>query len=130
MAILRAALAYWGMIFALGFVLGTMRVLWGAEALGETGFILIEVPLLLAASWFTTRWLVKRYQLSSVGAAASMGALAFALLMMAELALATALGGQTPGEWFAGLWPAPHLYGTLGQLAFGTMPVIARFSAR
>lgn len=126
MAILRAALAYWGMIFALGFILGTIRVLWGAEALGETNFILIEVPLLLTASWFAARWQAKRHRLR-IGAAASMGALACALLILAELALATTLGGQTPGEWFAALWAAPHLYGTLGQVAFGAMPVIVRF---
>ncbi|MBX7501512.1 hypothetical protein K3181_08660 [Qipengyuania sp. YG27] len=125
MTILRAALAYWAAIFALGFALGAMRVLWGAEALGETGFILVEVPVLLAASWFAARWLVRRHAVRSTGAAALMGALAFALLMGAELALATGPGGQTPGAWFAALWRAPHLYGTLGQVAFGLLPVVA-----
>lgn len=125
MAILRAAIIYWAAIFALGFVLGTLRVLWGAAAIGETAFILMEVPVMLAASWLAARWLVRRYKVPGLGAAAAMGGLSFALLMLAELALATGLGGMTPGEWFAGLWRVPHFYGTLGQMGYGVMPMLA-----
>ena len=56
-----------------------------------------------------------------------MGTLAFALLMGAGLPLARAmgLGRQTPGAWFAELWSLPHLYGAIGQVVFGAMPIIA-----
>ena len=124
MTILRAATAYWALIFALGFVLGTVRTLWGAEALGETTFILIEIPVMLTASWFAARWLLRRYAVQTLPAAAVTGTLAFVLLMGAELALAMGLSGQMPGAWFAGLWHPPNLYGTLGQVAFGAMPVL------
>ena len=123
MKVLPAALLYFAAIFGLGFLLGTVRVLWGAKALGETAFILIEVPVMLAASWLAARWLVRRFKVHSLTAAIAMGALAFALLMGAELLLATGISGQSPATWFAGLWHAPHLYGTLGQLAFGMMPL-------
>ena len=129
MKILRAALFYFAVIFGLGFLLGTVRVLWGARALGETAFILIEVPVMLAASWLAARWLVRRYEVRSLAAAVAMGTLAFVLLMGAELLLASGLSGQAPAAWFAGLWHAPHLYGTLGQLAFAMMPVAAREKA-
>lgn len=121
----KAGVAYWALIFALGFVLGTARVLWGAQALGETTFILIEIPVILTASWFAARWLLRRYAVQTLPASAVMGTLAFVLLMGAELALAMGLSGQTPGAWFAGLWLAPHLYGAWGQVAFGVMPVVA-----
>jgi hypothetical protein len=123
----KAGVTYWALIFALGFVLGTVRVLWGAEALGETAFILIEIPVILTASWFTARWLMHRYAVQAFSAAALAGTLAFALLMGAELAMAMGLSGQTPGAWFAGLWHPPHLYGTLGQVAFGAMPVVTKW---
>lgn len=124
MTTLRAGIAYWAMIFALGFVLGTLRVLWGADALGETGFILIEVPVILAASVLAARWLLRRYGIDTKGEAFTMGAFAFALLILAELTLATALSGITAREWFRQTWEVPRLYGALGQIAFGLMPLL------
>ena len=121
--IARAGAAYWALIFALGFVLGTVRTLWGAAALGEGNFILVEVPVMLAASWLAARWLVARFGIASRGAAMGMGALAFVLLMVAEMALTAALGGNV-ARWIAGLFAPPGLYGFLGQIAFGLMPWI------
>ena len=68
---IKAALAYWGAIFALGFVLGTLRVLWIAPQMGETRAVLFELPLMLAASWFAARWLVRRFGIGSAGHAAA-----------------------------------------------------------
>ena len=84
---IKAALAYWGAIFALGFVLGTLRVLWIAPQMGETRAVLFELPLMLAASWFAARWLVRRFGIGSAGQALAMGALAFVLLMASEAGL-------------------------------------------
>ena len=119
-----AAISYFVTIFALGFLLGTVRTLWGAEALGETAFILLEVPIMLIASWWSARSLCARYSISSVASAAVMGACAFSFLMLAELVLASSLSGQSAGAWFSGLWQIPHLFGTLGQLTFGAMPLL------
>lgn len=113
------------MIFALGFVLGTVRVLWGAAALGEGAFILIEAPVMLLASWLAARWLVARFGVARGGPALAMGALAFALLMGAELALGVVAFGDTPREWLAGIFRAPALYGLIGQIGFALMPWLA-----
>lgn len=121
MSIVKAGAAYWALIFALGFVLGTVRTLWGAAALGEGNFILIEVPVMLAASWFAARRLARRYAIRGGGEALAMGGIAFALLMLAEAALTAALGGD-PAHWLASLASPPELYGFLGQIAFGLMP--------
>src|SRR5690606_39056760 len=48
--ILHAALAYWAAIFALGFVLGTVRTLWLAPAVGELAAVALELPVMLGAS--------------------------------------------------------------------------------
>ncbi len=118
---LKAGTAYWALIFALGFILGTVRALWGAEAMGESTFILIEIPVMLTASWFAARWLVARFAIAGRGEALAMGGIAFALLMAAEAALTAALGGS-PLSWFASLATPPELYGFLGQVMFGLMP--------
>ena len=120
-----AGILYWALIFALGFVLGTVRVLWGAEALGESTFILVEIPLMLLASWFAARWLVRRYAIAGIAAALAMGGIAFALLMVAELALAATLPGEGARAWLASLVRVPGLYGFLGQIGFGLMPCMA-----
>ncbi len=51
---MRAVLAgvlYFGLVFALGFILGTLRVLVLEPRLGSTGAVLLELPVMLAASW-------------------------------------------------------------------------------
>lgn len=121
-----AATAYFAVIFALGFALGTLRVLWGAQALGETRFVLVEVPLMLAASWFAARWLTHRYRIRQGGRALAMGMAAFGLLMVAEIALAAVTGEGAIG-WLASLARPPALYGFLGQIGFALMPwLVAR----
>ena len=119
-----AAISYFATIFALGFVLGTVRTLWGAAALGETTFILFEVPILLIASWWSARSLRVRHSINSFASAAVIGVCAFTFLMLAELVLATSLSGQSVGEWFARLWKVPQILGTGGQITFGAMPLL------
>lgn len=119
---LRAAIAYWAVVFALGFVLGTVRTLWLAPAIGLVPATLAELPVMLAASWVASGWLVRRFAIATAGAGLVIGALAFVLLMAAECALAVGLIGQMPGEWLAGLGQPHALLGLAGQIAFALMP--------
>jgi hypothetical protein len=123
--VIRSALAYFAAIFALGFVLGTMRTLWLAPRLGETGAVLAELPVMLAASWWCARRIVARAALPGRGAALALGGLAFALLLAAELALALLLFGETAAAWLASLARLPGALGLAGQMLFGLMPALA-----
>jgi hypothetical protein len=118
----RAAIAYWAVVFALGFVLGTIRTLWLAPAIGLVPATLAELPLILAASWWVSGWLVRRFAIVGSGSALVAGGLAFALLMAAECGLAALLMGQTPAQWLAGLREPHALLGLSGQIAFALMP--------
>jgi hypothetical protein len=120
--ILRAAVAYWAMVFALGFVLGTVRVLGLAPLVGLVPATLIELPVMLGASWLASGWLVQRFGITDCGAALAMGGLAFALLMGAECALAVMLSGETPAQWLAGLRQSHAALGLAGQIVFAVMP--------
>jgi hypothetical protein len=119
---LRAAIAYWAVVFALGFVLGTIRVLWVIPLVGLLPATLIELPLMLAASWFAAGWLVRRFSLASARKALAAGGLAFAILMIAECALAAMMTGQSPAEWLVGLREPHALLGLAGQIVFALMP--------
>lgn len=48
MRIASAGLAYWAVVFALGFVLGTIRVLWLAPLVGLIPATALELPVMLA----------------------------------------------------------------------------------
>lgn len=125
----KAGAAYFALVFALGFVLGTIRVLWLAPMVGETNAVLAELPVMLAASWFAARWLLGGSH-ASLSERAMMGALAFALLMGAELALGVLAFGESPRERLTGLTHMPGPIGLAGQIAFGLMPVLIRPARR
>jgi hypothetical protein len=122
-AAIRAGVLYFVVVFAAGFVLGTLRVLALVPALGETAAVALELPFMLAVAWLTCRSLLRRLAVpATVPARLAMGTLAFALLISAELALAVALGGS-PGAALAALATTPGLLGLIGQIAFALMPL-------
>jgi hypothetical protein len=125
MQVVKAALGYWGVVFALGFLLGTLRVLWIAPALDETRAVLIELPVMLGASWLAARSLVRRFGVGSVRAALGMGALAIVLLMASEAGLAVVMG-QSLAQWLDAMARMPGALGLAGQAAFAAMPVLVR----
>jgi hypothetical protein len=120
--IASAAIVYWAMVFALGFVLGTIRVLWLIPLVGLIPATLLELPVILAVSWFAAGWLVRRFVIVRGSEALTVGALAFAILMAAECALAGVLMDQTPAQWLAGLAEPHALLGLAGQVMFALMP--------
>jgi hypothetical protein len=93
---------------------------------------IIELPIILSASWFAAGWLVRRFRIVSAGEALAVGALAFAILMAAECALAVTLMGQSPAQWLTGLATPHALLGLAGQAVFALMPwlIVRRASLR
>ena len=121
---INAGAIYFALIFALGFLLGTVRVLWLVPATGETVAVLIEQPIMLTASWFAAGWLVRRHGVVTTGERAAMGAVALMLLFIAEPLLAYTLFGHLPQDWVKGVFTMPGPIGLAGQLLFGMMPLV------
>ncbi len=122
MRVLKAAATYWAIVFTVGFALGTVRVLWVIPRIGLVPATLLELPLILTASWFAAGWLVRRFGITRAGEALTVGAVAFAILMAAECALAGVLSGQSPAQWLAGLGQPHALLGLAGQVVFALLP--------
>jgi hypothetical protein len=121
-----AGLIYFAGVFALGFVLGTARVFVLEPALGPLWPLLIELPVILAASWWFCGRVVQslkpgdRWQARLV-----MGVSAFAFLMAAELLLSISVFGRTLMEHVSA-WASVHgALGLIGQIAFASFPVLA-----
>jgi len=121
-AVPKAAIAYWALVFALGFLLGSIRVLVLEPALGMLPATLIELPIMLGASWMVARWLLGRFGIAEPKHALAMGAIAFALLMGSEVLLTLIVFGDSVGEWIAGIGTPAGAIGLAGQVAFGLFP--------
>lgn len=59
---IRPGIAYFALVFVLGFLLGTVRTLFvrDAPAAGRLLGVLIELPIMLSASWFLCRYVIRR----------------------------------------------------------------------
>lgn len=123
MIAVRAALAYFAIVFAFGFVLGVPRVLLIEPRIGAAWAVSIEVPVMLAVSWLAARWLVPRYAVTTAASRLQMGLLALLLLIVAETLLGFAFGQTLSGQLGAYL-SARGAWTLLGQLGFAAMPLL------
>lgn len=125
LAALRAGAIYFAMIFAIGFVLGTIRVLAVVPQFGETAAVLIELPVMLALSWAACAWLVRRFAVPRrTGDRLIMGGLAFLLLMSGEVGVSVFAFGRTVAEHLQTFRTADAQLGLAGQLLFAGFPLI------
>lgn len=119
--VIGAAVTYFAIVFASGFVLGAVRMLVVAPVVGALAAVAIELPLMLGVSLLAAGWVMRRFTIAAPNRALAMGVLAFGLLMVAEVLLATALGA-TVAEWAYGLVRPEGLLGLGGQLLFALIP--------
>ncbi|PZN94708.1 MAG: hypothetical protein DCF31_08675 [Alphaproteobacteria bacterium] len=122
-----AGLLYFLAMFAIGFVLGTLRVLAVAPRLGELAAVAVEVPVMLALAWPICGALLRRYRVPpGLAPRLAMGTTAFGLLMLAETVLGATLFGQDLTTQWANRATAAGLIGLAGQLLFAALPVLQR----
>lgn len=119
-----AGARYFAVVFAIAFALGTIRTIWIAPAIGATAAVLVELPIILVVSFFVARHIITGALIGSRGEALGVGAVAFAMLMVAEAGLAVLVFGQPLGVWLADLWRAPGIIGLAGQIVFALMPFL------
>jgi hypothetical protein len=121
-----AGATYFAIVFAAGFVFGTARALLTADAPQmRLAAVVVELPLILAVSWFSCRFAIRRFVVpATVAARAAVGLIAFALLMVAEAAISVGLAGRSLSEHFALYGEASHLLGLVGQIVFALLPVV------
>ena len=124
---LTAGVAYFAVVFAAGFVLGALRVLVVAPAIGALAAVLVELPVMLGLSWGVAGAVLRRLAPDpGLATRATMAATAFALLMLAEPALAILAFGQAARGYLAGLVTLPGAIGLAGQVVFGLIPLLRR----
>ncbi len=120
--VVRAALAYFLPVFAVAFVLGVLRLYVVIPLTGPLIAVALEVPVILGLSWLVAGRVLQRWPRAQPHRLV-MGALSFLLLMLAELALATAFG-ETPGQFLAAMATPHGALGLSGQLGFALIPAL------
>ena len=123
MAVFRTAIVYFLAIFAFAFAMGVARTLVIAPRIGATAAVLLEVPILLAASWVVARRLLRDRDLA-LPQRMAVGTIAFVLTMASEVVLSALMRGQSAGKWAATVATPLGLVGLAGQLGFAAIPAL------
>jgi hypothetical protein len=128
---IKASSVYFTVVFAAGFVFGTLRVLVFVPQVGERLAVLIELPFMLTVSWFACRWVVARFSVpTTFGPRLAMGGVAFALLMATEIGLTVFGFGRTLAQYLENQTSTAAMLGLAGQVAFAAFPVVQMFMRR
>jgi hypothetical protein len=122
---IKAGVAYAVTVFAIGFLLGTARVLLLAPRVGSTIAVSVETPVILAASWYVSGIAMKRLVVGAeIRTRILVGAVAFVTLMILEIALSMSLFHKSFGEYLAGLRSPAGAIGFAAQVCFATFPLL------
>jgi hypothetical protein len=122
-----AGVAYFIIVFAIGFVLGVVRTALLAvyPEVDRLTAVLVETPIILIASWFVCRSVVRRMKVSAhVLLRLTMGAVAFSLLLLAEAMLGLVFSGRPLVEHWTLYREPSYLAGLLGQILFALAPLV------
>ena len=122
---LKAGATYFALVYLVGFVLGTLRVLLLAPRIGEIAAVLLETPVMLAASWISSRWCTRRFGVpSEVRPRLAMGGAALALLILGEVGVSILAFGRSWQDTIAAILSPPGLIGLCAQVIFALLPLL------
>jgi hypothetical protein len=123
--VLKAGATYFAIVYFFGFMLGTVRVLLLAPRIGEVSAVLLETPIVLAASWIACRWCTGRFVVPhEAGPRLAMGGVAFALLIVGEVGVSMLAFGRSWGDTVAATLSPSGLIGLSAQAIFALLPLV------
>ena len=121
----RVAFAYFALVFGAGFILGSIRIPFLVPRLGERVAELIEMPFMFVVIVLAARFIVKRFALpTAIPVRLSVGSIALALLLIAEVLLNVALQSQTLGAYIASRDPVSGSVYLAMLVLFALMPLV------
>jgi len=125
--ILKAGALYFGIVFAVGFALGVIRVLWMVPQFGARAAELMEAPFMLAASFLAARWTVRRLAPPNTAwSRLQVGVIALAILLTVEFTLVLWVRGLSFREYLDSRDPVAGTVYLLLLAVFAVMPALLR----
>jgi hypothetical protein len=123
MRMLKAGLIYFLLVFALGWVLGPIRELWAVPRFGRIPALLTEAIIMLIGMFISARWVIGHSNVAqTLGSTISMGLVAFAILLPAEIAGVLWMRGLSLQEYLANFVSTPGVISAAMFLLFAAMP--------
>ena len=126
----KAGVLYFALVFAAGFVLGTVRTLWVVPRLrlGVRTAELIEQPVMIGISILAARWIIRRFGVPRLRPRRlAMGCIAVGLMLLAEFSVVLWIRGLTIRAYLESRDPVS---GTAYFIALGVFAVIPIFVGR
>ena len=124
MRIVKAGLLYFALVFAAGFVLGTIRTLWVVPVIGARVAELIEVPIMTAIAAMAAAFVVRRLSVPwKLRERLGLGVLALALMLAAELTFVIRLRGLSFRDYVTNLDPVAGSAYYIALALFAGMPM-------
>ena len=118
---LRGAV-YFALVFGVGFLLGTVRVLALVPRFGERWAELAEMPLMLIAIVVSARFVVRRFPAAHRASYLASGGIALLLLVAVELSVVLAIRGLSISRYFAERDPVAGSVYLAMLVVFALMP--------
>lgn len=120
-----AGAVYFVLVFAAGFALGFIRVLWVVPAVGVMWAELAEAPLMLVAIVLAARWTVRKLGVRpTTRARLVMGLVGLGMLLGTELTLVLWLQGISIAEYVANREPVSGTVYLVMLGLFALMPLL------
>jgi hypothetical protein len=119
-----AALQYFAVVFGAGFLMGVVRLQWLVPRLGTRTAELLELPLILAVSFVTARWLLRRRPGASTSFRLGMGGIALLFMLTAEFGFVLALRGMSIADYLATRDAVSGTAYYLALLVFAALPLL------
>ncbi len=113
---------YFGLVFCVGFTLGTIRVLWLVPHLGVRTAELIEAPLMQAATYLSARYATRCFRASRRVEYLHSGVVALVLLLIMEFTVVLGLQGVSISEYLKERDPVAGAVYILMLFVFALMP--------
>ncbi|MCA3562732.1 MAG: hypothetical protein IOC90_11275 [Methylocystis sp.] len=121
---LLAGCVFFGLVFGLGFALGTIRETFVGQGAWRGLYILAETLALIAYGWWAAGWCIRRFAVPArIGIRLAMGFVMFALLRTAEGAVGSGLMGLSLAD------QASRLISLQGLLEIAPQALVALFPA-
>jgi hypothetical protein len=125
---LKAGVFYFALVFAAGFGLGAIRMLWVVPRLGVRSAELMEAPIMFGVSILAARWVVRNAVIPPLWSRRlAVGCIALGLMLLVEFTVVLWIRGLTIRGYFASRDPVS---GTVYFVTLGAFAVIPIFVGR
>jgi hypothetical protein len=129
--VVRAGLLYFAIVFAVGFLFGTLRLLLISPLIGARYATLLELPVMLGVSYLAARVLVRKMHISKdTYSRLGMGAAALLFMLVAEFGFVVWFQRISVRDYLAAREPITGAAFYLSLLLFAAMPWLASRSSR